>query len=145
MAEGTTHKKDEISFSDLLEEFENKLGEDVGAIGSFIGIVRGQAKTGGEVKKLHYESVENADEELEKVAASIEDDMEGISEISIHHIIDDLQPGDEIIYVLVGGGHREEVFETLPRVMERVKNEVRIWKKEITDSDEYWIHEKEQE
>lgn len=145
MAEGSIHKKDEIGFSDLLKKFENKLEEDVGAIGSFIGIVRGKAKTGAKLKKIQYESAENADKELKKAAASIEKDIEGISKISIHHIIDDLHPGDEIIYVLVGGEHRKEVFEALPQVMEQIKSEVRIWKKEITNSEEYWIHEKEKE
>lgn len=141
MASSGTHKKDEISFSELLEEFKKELGEEVGAIASFIGIVREEAKKEGSVKELHYESAEKVEEELEKVAKEIEEDMDEISEIYIHHIIDDLKPGDEIIYVLVGGVHREEVFQVLPSIMDRVKSEVRIWKKEITENDEYWIHE----
>ncbi len=144
MADSGTHKKGEISFSQLLEDFKKDIGEEVGAIASFIGIVRKKAKDGGTVKKLHYESAENVEEELENIAKEIEEEMEGISEIIIHHIIDDLEPGDDIIYVLVGGNHREEVFQTLPNIMNRVKDKSRIWKKEITENDEYWIHEIEE-
>ncbi len=138
------HKKGDTSFSELLKEFKKDLDEEVGAIASFIGIVRKKAKVGNSVEKLHYESAENVEEELKNIETEIEEDVQGISKICIHHIIDDLEPGDDIIYVLVGGNHRQEVFEVLPSIMDRVKNEVRIWKKEITEDEEYWIHELEE-
>lgn len=141
MASSGTHKKGKVSFSELLEEFKKDLGEEVGAIASFIGIVRKKAKVGETVKKLHYESAKNVEEELEEIARDIEKEIDGISEIYIHHIIDDLEPGDDIIYVLAGGNHREEVFQAIQSIMNRVKNEVKIWKKEITENEEYWIHE----
>ncbi len=141
MASSGTHKKGKVSFSELLEEFKKDLSDEVGAIASFIGIVRKKAKVGKTVKKLHYESAKNVEEELEEIAREIEKEIDGISEIYIHHIIDDLEPGDDIIYVLAGGNHREEVFQALPSIMNRVKNEVKIWKKEITENEEYWIHE----
>lgn len=135
------HKKGQVDFSRLLDSFKDSLDDSEGAIGSFIGMVRKDAKKEGKVKQLHFECAEEAENELRNIAANIEEEIEGISKVCIHHIIDDLEPGDEIIYVIVGGDHRKEVFEALPKIMNRVKSEVRIWKKEITDDEDYWIHE----
>lgn len=144
MSEGKIHKKGEIKISELLDSFKKKLGEEAGAIGSFIGIVRSSARKEGKVEKLQYESAETAEEELENIATEIEDEIDGLSEVAIHHLVDDLKPGDEIIYVLAGGNHRSEVFEALPKIMDRVKSEVHIWKKEITEKEDYWVHEVEE-
>ncbi len=141
MKESGVYKKGELNFSTLLREFKRILGEEVGAIGSFIGIVRRKGKKGGKVKKLQYECSESADKELRDIASDFEEFMEGISKVSIFHIVDDLGPGEDIVYVLVGGGHRKEVFEVLPKIMDRIKKEVRIWKKEVTEEEDYWIHE----
>ncbi len=141
MADSGTHKKGEITFSELLKNFKKDLGEEIGAISSFIGVVRKKSKKDGKVKKLHYESAENVEQELKEVAEEVERDIDGVSKIHIHHIIDDLEPGEEIIYVLVNGAHRDEAFQALPTVMDKVKSEVRIWKKESTEDDDYWIHE----
>ncbi len=146
MAEKRIHNKGEVTFSEILEEFEGRIGKEVGAIGSFIGTVRDAGlKDGEKVEKLDFECADTVGEELKTIEEEVKNQTEGISEIEIHHFIDELKPGEEIIYVLVGGKHREEVFDTLPTVMDRVKSEVRIWKKEFTEEDNYWTHEIERE
>ena len=142
MAEGKIHRESsEVSMQQLFEDFKKDLGDEVGAVGSFIGVVRGEAKEGGKVRELQYECMESAEEELKKLASEIEKEYEGLSEVSVHHIIDNLEPGDEIVYVFAAGSHREEVFEALPEIMDRLKAEVHIWKKEVTDEDDYWVRE----
>lgn len=140
LAEGKIYEKGRTNLPRLLDEFKNRLDDEVGAIGAFVGIVRGKAKKEGKVKKLHYERAERAEEELEEIAVDMEK-TEGISEVAIHHFVNDLEPGDDVVYVLAAGEHREEVFEILPKIMNRVKSEVKIWKKEITESESYWMHE----
>ncbi|KXA96906.1 hypothetical protein AKJ39_03975 [candidate division MSBL1 archaeon SCGC-AAA259J03] len=71
-------------------------------MGSFVGDVRKEAKKGGKVKQLRYESAEKASEEARKIATDIEENTEGVSEVLVHHVIDDLEPGDNIVNVLVG-------------------------------------------
>lgn len=144
MSLGKIHKKGKTSFPEVLEDFKEKLGDEVGAIGSFIGIVRKDAKKEGKIERLHYESRKNAAKSLENIATSIENETDGVSKVDIHHFVDDLEPGDDIIYVLAGGAHRKEVFDALPKIMNRVKSEVHIWKKEITENEEYWVHEVEE-
>jgi len=63
----------------------------------------------------------------------------GIVDVRIHHVIGELEVGEDIVYVVVAGGHRSEVFEVLREAVERMKREAAIWKKEITDRGEYWV------
>jgi molybdopterin synthase catalytic subunit len=90
------------------------------------------------VKYLHYEAADEAREKLLEIATHAERSR-GICHVQIHHVVDDLIPGEDAIYVIVGGKHRKEVFAALSEIMNRVKNEVMIWKKEITERGEYWV------
>jgi len=54
------HGKGEVELTALLEEFKRKLGDETGAIGCFIGRVRGMSNGGEPVKVLHYESSDEA-------------------------------------------------------------------------------------
>ena len=133
-----THRKGEVDFFTLLRKLKSELKGKVGAIASFVGIVRGTSEGGEPVKHLHYECSEEAREKLEEIAADAER-RPGISRVLIHHVIDDLKPGEDAIYVIVAGKHRAEVFAALPQIMDRVKAEAPIWKKEITETGEYWV------
>jgi molybdopterin synthase catalytic subunit len=134
------HRKGEVDFPTLLEKFRRELGESVGAIGCFIGVVRGISKEGEKIKALRYEHSDEAVGKLEEIASDVEKSPD-ISRVMIHHVIDELEPGDDAIYVLVAGRRRGEVFKALPRIMDRIKVEVPIWKKEVTETREYWINE----
>lgn len=136
------HRKGEVDLLSLLQRLRRELGKEVGAIGCFIGIVRGISKGGEAVKSLRYECSDEALKKLEKIASEVEK-MPSISKVMIHHIIDELKPGENAIYVIVAGRHRGEVFEALPKIMAQIKAEVPIWKKEITETKEYWVHEVE--
>jgi len=134
------HDKGEISLEDILRRVrENRDLDKAGAIACFIGIVRGEGLRGGRVKKLAFEAYK---EEAEKSLARIAEDLlkrPGIVDVRIHHVIGELEVGEDIVYVVVAGGHRSEVFEALREAVERMKREAAIWKKEITDRGEYWV------
>jgi molybdopterin synthase catalytic subunit len=134
------HRKGEVDFPSLLEKFRRELGGSVGAIGCFIGVVRGISKEGEEIKSLRYERSAEAVGKLEEIASDVERSPD-ISRVMIHHVIDELKPGEDAIYVLVAGKRRDEVFKALPKIMDRIKVEVPIWKKEVTGTKEYWINE----
>lgn len=119
------------------------LAKDIGAIGCFVGVVRGVTSNGETVRYLHYEKAEDAVDKLREIATDFES-RPGIKMVMIHHVIDELSPGDDAIYVLVAGVRRAEVFRTLPEIMDRVKKEVPIWKEEVTDKGRRWGHEIDQ-
>jgi len=134
------HEKDEITLSDLLSKVKmNKDLEKAGAIMVFIGIVRGTGMKGGKVKKLRLEAYkEQAEKSLEKIAKEILE-KPGIVDVRIHHFVGELNVGEDIVYISVAGGHRNEVFEALREAIDRMKKEAAIWKKEITNLGEYWV------
>jgi len=122
--------------------------QKVGAIGAFIGVMRGETSEGDEVTGLRLEAYEErAEEILEGICRDLRA-REGIIDVQIYHSLGDFSVGEELVHVVVSGGHRREVFETLELAVERYKKEAPIFKKEIIiDRDtgkrkEYWTQEK---
>jgi len=132
------HKKGEVSLENLLEEIKRRDGADrIGAIVIFIGTVRG-IDSGVRVKKLEYEAYEEvANREIIK----IEDDLKkkyGLIEIKIHHFIDVLYPGEDVVYVIAASEHRKEAFKAAEDAINILKEKVPIWKKEIREDGASW-------
>jgi len=136
------HQKGEVDLNAILESFRKlPTAHKAGAVASFIGIVREDPlREGmGKVSHLEYEAYEEvALKKLQEIRQSMLL-RPGILEVSIHHVIDKLSVGEPSLFVTVLGKHRQEVFPTLAETVERVKNEVPIWKKEHTTNDAYWI------
>jgi len=142
------HEKGSLSINDVLESIKRR--EDfsrAGAIGLFIGVVRGETfEKEAKVEKLTLEAYE---EKANEVLGKICDDLTykaGIVDVQIHHFIGEFNVGDDLVYVAVAGSHREQVFPVLHEAVERYKGEAPIFKKEhvITDKGKsaYWISEK---
>jgi len=113
-----------------------------GAIGTFTGIVRelaGNEKT----SKLEFEKYEP---EASKILDQIREELkqkEGILEVLIHHKVGVIKAGEDIVYIVVAAAHRGELFSALSEAIERLKVEAPIWKKEFTEKEEFWVHDRE--
>ena len=118
-----------------------------GAIGLFIGVVRGDTVDGQKVEELQLEAYE---EKANQVLGNICEDLirkPGIVNVQIHHLLGEFKVGDDLVYVAVAGSHRTEVFSVLREAVERYKREAPIFKKErVVDGKgaaaEYWVSEK---
>ena len=134
------HEKGEISLERILAEVrKNPELEKAGAVGCYVGIVRGRGLKGRSVRKLLVQAYkEEAEKSLEKIAREILA-KPGIVDVRIHHVVGELEVGEPILYVVIAGSRRREVFESLREAVDRVKGEATIRKKEITDSGEYWV------
>jgi len=60
----------------------------------------------------------------------------------MHHRTGVIDYGDDIVFVVVLAGHREEAFRAVEDGINRLKAEVPIFKKEVTDAEEFWVHER---
>jgi molybdopterin synthase catalytic subunit len=126
---------------------ERKDFAKVGAITMFIGVVRGETMEGDKVKRLELQAYdEKADEVLEKICRELRT-RKGIVDVQIHHFTGEFELGEDLVYVLVAGGHRHNVFPVLEEAVERYKKEAPIFKKEqVTDKKgsvkSYWVSER---
>jgi molybdopterin synthase catalytic subunit len=142
------HEKGALSISDLLENVRKKPDfHKVGAIAMFLGIVRGETEKGESVKGLELEAYkEKADEVLEEICRELKA-REGIVDVQIHHFTGRFGVGEDIVYVLVAGSHRGQVFPVLEEAVERFKKEAPIFKKETITNKKgvvraYWVSER---
>jgi len=143
------HPKGTLQLSDLLDSVKKRPDyHKVGALALFVGVVRGKTKKGESVKRLDLEAYdEKADEVLEEICQDLKS-KKGVVDVQIHHFTGEFKLGEDLVYVLVAGGHRQNVFPVLQEAVERYKKEAPIFKKEhIKDkrgvAKSYWVSEGE--
>jgi len=138
------HKKGEVGFDELLEEVRrNPEISKAGGIGCFIGIVRETGLKVGKVRFLEYDAYPRvAVKQLEKIRNELIR-KHGLVDLLIHHVVDHVEVGEDVLYVLAAGGHRKEIFAAVREAVDRLKKEVAIWKKEVTEKEAYWVSEQE--
>jgi len=143
------HQKGQFSLQDLLNSTRaNPKFRNAGAIMMFIGVVRGKTRLGETVKKLELEAYEEkANEAIDSICKDLQK-KEGIVDVQIHHFIGDFNVGEDLVYVLVAGSHRHNIFPVLKEAVERYKKEVPMFKKEYVidkrgKTKSYWVSEHE--
>jgi len=134
-------RKGRVSIQSLVNFVRsNRRFDEVGALACFVGFVRGYTSAKKKVKRLELEAYT---ERAERAFQAIADDVKsrpGIIEVLIHHIVGRLGVGDPILFVIVAGVSRRDVFPALVETVDRVKREAAIWKKEVLASGKsYWI------
>ncbi len=141
------HRKGQFALQDLLNSTRaNPKFHNAGAIMMFIRVVRAKTQMRETVKKLELEAYE---EKANEVIDGICEDLrkkEGIVDVQIHHFIGDFNVGEDLVYVLVAGSHRHNIFPVLEEAVERYKSEVPIFKKEYIIDEKgrtrsYWVSE----
>ena len=151
MTRAGVHEKGTFSVSDLINNARRSSNcEKTGAMALFIGVTRGETLKGEKVQKLKMEAYE---EKANEVLGNICDDLSkkpGIVDVQIHHLLGEFNVGEDLVYVLVAGSHRTDVFPVLREAVERYKSEAPVFKKEyIVDAkgsaSEYWVSEKERQ
>mgnify|MGYP001038463078 CR=1 FL=1 len=108
-----------------------------GAVLTFVGTVR-EFTHGQRTVYLSYEAYEPmAVEKMKQIAAEIEERWPG-TEVAMHHRIGDLEIEEIAVIVAVATPHRNEAFEAGRYAIERLKQIVPIWKKEIWEDGSEW-------
>lgn len=132
---------DHVTLESLVKKV--RLNPDIikaGGIGTFVGIVRVDNDT-HETRMLEFETYDKlADASIQKIREEIMQ-QKGIIDVLIHHKVGRIMPLEDIVYIVVAAGHRQQLFSALSETLERVKSEVPIWKKEITIDGNFWVHD----
>ncbi|WP_248897888.1 molybdopterin synthase [Haloplanus halobius] len=120
----------------------SSLAERSGAIATFTGRVREKESPNDEpTTHLEFEKYEDVAADRMRAIRSELEDRDGVFEVLMHHRTGVITSGEDIVFVVVLAGHREEAFRTVEDGINRLKDEVPIFKKESTSDEEFWIHE----
>jgi molybdopterin synthase catalytic subunit len=113
----------------------------VGAVATFVGVVRDETD-GREVRYLEYESYpEMAEKTLRQIGDEIRTRWPTICDVAIVHRVGRLEVGETAVVIALSAAHRPEVFDALRYAIDRLKEIVPIWKKEVWAEGEEWRSE----
>ncbi|MDB4639348.1 molybdenum cofactor biosynthesis protein MoaE [bacterium] len=113
---------------------------DAGAQGWFVGVTR---RTTGDLitKTLHYEAHQSmAKCELMKLAQDAVKEF-SLLRLVIVHRLGEVPIAQASVVIGCSSPHRPQTFAALEWIMNRLKKEVPIWKREVySDGKEEWVH-----
>jgi len=127
---------------DLTKEINLAKGgdSDIGAIVSFIGLVRDL-----ENESLTKMTLEHYPKMTEKALISIANQAHErwqLGNITIIHRIGNLSINDQIVLVITTSKHRKSAFMSCEFIMDYLKTQAPFWKKEYTHSSSKWVESK---
>ena len=132
--------EDEIDLNELVEQITLT---STGAAAIFTGMVRGETKRGDahETDYLEYEAyIPMAEAKMKQVADEIREKWPVIEGIAIVQRIGKLYPKTPTVLIACTAAHRDTgVFEAARYGIDRLKEIVPIWKKEVTPDGEAWV------
>ena len=113
----------------------------VGAITTFVGVVRGKT-AGRETLYLEYEAYpEMAEATLRQVGQEVLARWPEIRQVAIVHRTGRLEVGETAVVIALSAAHRRQVFDALHYAIDRIKEIVPIWKKEVWADGAEWKSE----
>lgn len=116
---------------------------DIGAIVTFTGTVRGEAK-GKPIITMSLEHYPGMTErELERVEAEAHARWPLTGSLIVHRY-GELRPGDNIVLVVTASAHRQAAFDAAQFLMDYLKTSAPFWKKEAgADGQGDWVDARE--
>ena len=115
---------------------------DVGAVVSFVGVVRGE---GGALERMvieHYPGMtEKAIGEIANEAAR----RWKLAEVLAIHRHGELVAGEDIMMVVAAARHRADAFAAAEFLMDFLKSRAPFWKKEFGPGGAAWVEAKEED
>jgi molybdopterin synthase catalytic subunit/molybdopterin converting factor small subunit len=112
--------------------------ERAGAIATFVGTTRIESR-GHTVTRLEYEAYEGM---AEDVMAELAADLKGrydLAELAIHHRIGRVEIGEPSVVIAASAAHRHAALAACHEAIDRLKETVPLWKKEVYEGGEEWI------
>ena len=131
LAEISKEPIDVRGLEELVSGFEN------GAVITFVGQVRNNSR-GKAVQYLEYDVyVPLATKQIQKVADQAV--LQWPVDVAVQHRIGRIELGEASIVICVGSVHREDAYHASRYLIDTIKNEVPIWKRETCPDGAFWI------
>lgn len=109
-----------------------------GGVVTFTGTVRSPSK-GKAIARLEYEAyAPMAEKQLRRIIEEAQARWPGV-EVAVVHRVGVLLPGEAAVVIAVAAPHRGEAFAACQYTIDRLKEDVPIWKKEVATDGEVWV------
>jgi molybdopterin synthase catalytic subunit len=120
---------------DLNDEIEALTNEGIGAVASFVGVVRGD-ETLMSLTLEHYPGMTERE-----IASHIEQAASRwpLLGATIIHRVGTLKPGERIVLVVTASSHRGAAFEACEFLMDYLKTRAPFWKREDRGGESAWV------
>jgi MoaE-MoaD fusion protein len=132
--------RDEIRVDEVVSRITT---QTIGAVCTFTGIVRGltDSEKFKNTSWLEYEAYqEMAEAKLNQIAEDIYSKWPKVESVVLIQRIGKILPGQTSVIVVCSGAHRDSgVFEGAEYGINRIKEIVPVWKKEVNSNEESWI------
>ena len=119
----------------VIEEARN---DQAGAVASFIGTTRRRSRD----RTVHYLEYEAYGGMAEKVMAELADELKqryDLCEVAIAHRTGRVDIGGISVVIAVSARHRADALAACKDAIDRLKEIVPLWKKEVYEGGEEWI------
>lgn len=130
-----------ISAANLLASLTSTASGSAGAIATFLGITRGEKNAGGQkLLALDYEAyTEMAIAQMLALGAAAHSRW-SIRRLMIVHRTGRVAVGEPSVFIAVATPHRGESFAACQFLIDTLKQQTAIWKKEIwSDGSQTWV------
>lgn len=123
----------------LERELRGRLGAAAGAVVSFTGVVRERTAAGELIRRLVIEHYPGMTERKLAAAAAAAAAKWKLAGISLRHRHGTLRAGEVIVHLAVASAHRREAYAASAAIVDWLKTDVPLWKKELGDFGERWV------
>ena len=113
-------------------------GPEQGGVVTFTGVVRAQSR-GKTIVRLEYDAYRPmATRKLAEIGEQIARELPGVR-VAIIHRLGVLAVGELAVVIAVSAPHRAAAFDGCRLAIDRLKESVPIWKKEVASDGESWV------
>ena len=122
---------------DLAEVVAAVAGPGRGGVVTFTGTVRGESR-GKRVVRLEYEAYRPmAERTLGEIGRAVEAEHGAV--VAVVHRVGRLEPGEAAVVIAAAAAHRTPAFRACEAVIERLKKDAPIWKREVYQDGSEWV------
>ena len=125
---------DVLNPDDLLKRL-NTVG--CGAVVSFVGLTR-ETEGDADVLRLEFDAWQDKLTPVLESLARQSIERFGVTSVAMAHRTGSVGPQEPIVAIHVGSPHRKEAFTACEWLIDELKKQAPIWKKEVTTNGETW-------
>jgi len=112
---------------------------EAGGVVVFLGVVRNN-NAGRRVVALEYEAhVPMAEAKMKEIGEAVYRRWPDVKQVAMAHRIGRLGIGEASVVIAVSAAHRQQAFEACHFAIDRLKETVPIWKREIFEDGAVWV------